>query len=146
MSILRIRKPQRKAIAKWRQMKSAKPKPLSGWTHIWDIRAMIRGDVWWVDFDPTIGSEIRNRRPAVIISNDTSNNSRSRVQVVPLTTNVSRRYIGETYLTLNGRRNKAMADQIRTVSKLRLSNQFGRLSVRDMRKVESAVRIQFGLM
>ena len=107
---------------------------------------MIRGDVWWVDFDPTIGSEIRHQRPAVIISNDTSNNSRSRVQVVPLTTNVSRRYDGETYITLNGRRNKAMADQIRTVSKLRLANQFGRLSDRDMRRVERAVRMQLGLV
>ena len=107
---------------------------------------MIRGDVWWVDFDPAIGSEIRNRRPAVIVSSDTSNNSRSRVQVVPLTTNVSRRYIGETYLTLNGRRNKAMADQIRTVSKVRLTSQFGRLSDRDMRRVERAVREQLGLV
>ena len=60
---------------------------------IWGTRAMIRGDVWWVEFDPAIGSEIRNRRPAVIISSDTSNNSRSRVQVVPLTTNVRRRYL-----------------------------------------------------
>ena len=93
---------------------------------------MIRGDVGWVDFDPAISSEIRNRRPAVIISRDASNNSRSRVQVVPLTTNVSRRCLGETYLTLNGRRNKAMADRIRTVSKLRLSSRFGCLSDLDM--------------
>ena len=107
---------------------------------------MIRGDVWWVDFDPAIGSEIRNRRPAVIISSDASNNSRSRVQVVPLTTNVSRRYDGETYITLNGRRNKAMADQIRTVSKLRLANQFGRLSDGNMQRVERAVRIQLELV
>ena len=107
---------------------------------------MIRGDVWWVDFDPAIGSEIRKRRPAMIISSDTSNNSRSRVQVVPLTTNVSRRYFGETYITLNGRRNKAMADQIRTVSKLRLANQIGRLDKRNMQRVERAVRIQLGLV
>ena len=68
------------------------------------------------------------------------------MQVVPLTTNVRRRYAGETYITLNGRRNKAMADQIRTVSKLRLANQFGRLSDRDMQRVERAVRTQLGLV
>jgi mRNA interferase MazF len=33
---------------------------------------MLRGEVWWVDFDPSLGSEIRKTRPAVIVSNDAS--------------------------------------------------------------------------
>jgi mRNA-degrading endonuclease toxin of MazEF toxin-antitoxin module len=44
---------------------------------------MNRGEVWWVDFDPATGSEIKKIRPAVIISNDISNRILSRVVVIP---------------------------------------------------------------
>ena len=62
-----------------------------------------------------------------------------------MTTNVSRLYPGEAYVTVNGIRHKCMADQIRTVSKLRVSNPFGRLSGADLQRVEWAVRLQLGL-
>jgi mRNA interferase MazF len=44
-----------------------------------------RGEVWWVDFDPAVGGEIRKTRPAVVISSDIANVALKRVQVVPLT-------------------------------------------------------------
>jgi mRNA interferase MazF len=107
---------------------------------------MRRGEVWWVSFDPSLGGEIRKRRPAVIISNDAANRHLNRVQVVPMTSRIERVYPSEAVVELNERPGKAMADQVTTVSKQRLMNQAGVLSPDDMRKVEQAVRVQLGLM
>jgi mRNA interferase MazF len=106
---------------------------------------MRRGDVWWINFDPSIGGEIQKQRPAVIVSNDTSNKHLNRVQVVPLSSQTGRLYPSEAAVTLNGKPQKAMADQITTVRKLRLSNLPGRLSAVDLAKVEHVVKLQLGL-
>lgn len=73
---------------------------------------MKRGEVWWVEFDPSVGSEIRKTRPAVIISNDAANRMLAGVVVVPLTSNTSRLYPGEALVTLSRVQSKTMADQI----------------------------------
>lgn len=106
---------------------------------------MNRGEVWWVNFEPAVGGEICKKRPAVIISNDIANKLLNRVQVIPLTSKIDRLYPGESYVILNKKQCKAMADQLTTVSKLRLINLDGTLSSSDMRKVEQAVRLQLGL-
>jgi mRNA interferase MazF len=106
---------------------------------------MRRGEVWWVSFDPSVGGEIKKKRPAVIISNDAANKHLNRVQVVPLTSRVDRVYPSEAVVTVKRRQSKAMADQLTTVSKLRLIDQVGKLSARDMEKVEHAVMVQLSL-
>ena len=107
---------------------------------------MQRCEVWWVNFEHSIGGEIRKKRPGVIISNDASNKFLNRVQVIPLTTKVDRVYPSEAVVQLNGKQNKAMADQLTTVSKTRLLNLMGSLSPIDMLKIEQVIKVQLALV
>ena len=67
------------------------------------------------------------------------------MQVVPLTSQVDKIYPSEASVMLNGKKHKAMADQIMTVSKKRLSNLEGRLLASGIKKVEKAIRTQLEL-
>ena len=106
---------------------------------------MKRCEVWWINFDPSVGGEIRKKRPAVIISNNAANQFLNRVQVVPLTGSVGKLYPSETYVSLRGKKAKAMADQLTTVSKKRLINQAGTVSKTEMDGIERAIIIQLDL-
>ena len=110
---------------------------------------MKRGDTWWVNFDPSVGGEIRKQRPAVIVSavivsSEEASKYLNRVQVVPLFCNIGRVYTSEALVTVSDKQSKAMADQSITVSIRSLINQAGRLGPADLRRVEHAVRVQLG--
>ena len=106
---------------------------------------MQRGEVWWVEFDPAVCSEIRKTRPAVIVSNNAANRHLARVVVVPLSSNTERQYPGEAVVAFNGQHSKAMADQIMAADKTRLKNLVSTLSKPDMLAVEDAVKVHLGL-
>jgi mRNA interferase MazF len=106
---------------------------------------MKRGEVWWTLFDPFMGGEIRKTRPAIIISNDASNKALNRLQVIPLTSQIERIYSSEAYVMIQNKKAKAMADQIRTVSKQRLKTYIVTLLPDEITAVEDAVKLQLGL-
>lgn len=106
---------------------------------------MKRGEVWSVEFDPAVGSEIRKKRPALIVSNDAAKRNLARVLVLPLTSNTSRLYPGEARVTVDGQESKVMADQIMASDKSRLKGRLGVISKADMAAAEDAMRVHLAL-
>lgn len=106
---------------------------------------MLRGEVWWVEFDPSVGSEIRKTRPAIIVSNDAANRNLQRVVVVPVTSNTGRLYPGEAAVAVGDQSSKAMADQIMAADKKRLKSKLGSLSKTDLLAVEDAIKTHLAL-
>lgn len=104
-----------------------------------------RGDVWWVNFDPSVGSETHKQRPAVVVSNDVANKHLKRCQVVPLTSRVDKVYPGEALITFDGKPSKAMCDQLTTVSEKRFLNKAGQLGDVEMKLIEAAMKTQLDL-
>ena len=81
----------------------------------------------------------------MVVSNDVANRELNRLQVVPLTSSVDRLYPSEAYVRFGGEQRKAMADQLGTISKLRLRERIGRLNREDIAAVERAICVQLGL-
>jgi mRNA interferase MazF len=104
-----------------------------------------RGDVYWVALDPTIGSEIKKTRPAVIVSNNSCNTFSSRVVVLPLTSNVDSVYPGEALVVINGEPARVLGDQIRSLDKSRLRSRIDTLSHEELAAVDEAIRITLAL-
>jgi mRNA interferase MazF len=99
-----------------------------------------RGSIWWVDLDPTRGSEIRKQRPAVVLSADGLNRVRRTVVVVPLSTGPAPRAPIVVAVPSAGEASVAVCDQVRAVDRTRLLRSAGLLSRADLRAVEDGVR------
>lgn len=106
---------------------------------------MNKGSVWWVDFEPATGSEIKKLRPAIIVSNNKSNELLDRVVVIPFTSKIDKVYPSEAIVNIGNKWSKAMADQIRTVDKSRLKNKICNLSLLDIQKVNTIIRVHLSL-
>jgi mRNA interferase MazF len=106
---------------------------------------MKRGEVWWVEFDPAVGTEIRKTRPAVIISNDAANRNLGRVVVIPLTSNTGRIYPGESLVLIDGVQSKVMSDQIMAADKKRLKKLVASLTQEELKDLEDALAVHLGM-
>lgn len=108
-----------------------------------------RGEVYWINLDPTIGSEISKTRPGLVVSNDINNAHAETVTVVPLSTQVSKVYPFHVLLPAGSYGNKvpakAKAEQVRTLSKRRLGKLVGNLPAALMTRVDQALRLHLGL-
>ncbi len=99
-----------------------------------------RGDVWWVQLDPTRGSEIRKTRPCVIVSNDTVNARRRTVVVIPLSSSPAASPPLLVGVTIAKKDAVAVVDQIRAVAKERLQRRVATLSMTELSAVENGLR------
>ena len=105
----------------------------------------LRGDIFWVILDPTVGTEIKKTRPAVVVSNDSCNAFGSRVVVMPLTSNVTTLFPGEAHVHVCAEPSRALGDQLRSIDKARLGKRIGRLTAEDLVAVDNALRITLDL-
>jgi mRNA interferase MazF len=85
-----------------------------------------RFDVWLVNLDPTIGSEIKKTRPCLVVSPDEMNHHINTVIVAPMTTK-GRPYPTRVPCRFQGRTGQIVLDQLRTVDKVRLVTQLGQI-------------------
>lgn len=106
-----------------------------------------RGEVYLVNFDPTVGSEIHKTRPALIIQNDIANKHSpvTIVAAITSTTSGNKIYPTEVFVTagIGGLTNNSLVllNQIRTIDKIRLVNKLGTLLPADMLRVTNAIQV-----
>lgn len=104
-----------------------------------------RGEVYWVNLDPVVGSEIAKRRPGVVISVNALNRQRNHVIIVPLSSKGTPRPPIVTAVTSLEKTATARVDQLRAVDKSRLQESMGTLSAVDMGEIEKGLSIVLGL-
>lgn len=105
-----------------------------------------RGDIYWVSFDPSQGTEVQKTRPAVIISNDMFNKNLNRVIVAPITSNIKNIFDFDCEVTVQGKKGKIMLDQLRTVDKSRLISNIQSIDSETLENLEEALKITFSLI
>jgi mRNA interferase MazF len=106
---------------------------------------LLRGEVWWVDLNPTKGSEINKKRPCVILSVNVLNQRRKTVVVIPLSTAPTVHPPLTVAVTSAGRPAVAVMDQIRATAKERFGNRIGVVSASEMEAIEESLRQILGM-
>lgn len=104
-----------------------------------------RGEVYWANLDPTIGTEINKKRPCLIISNNDGNEVSSRVIVAAITSSVKIVYPFQVKIMLKKKSGKILLNQIRTIDKQRLDGKLGVLDRETMEQVEKALKLVLAL-
>jgi mRNA interferase MazF len=99
-----------------------------------------RGEIWWANLEPTVGSEIKKARPCLVISNSVVNQHRRTVVIVPLSTSPQAAPPLLVSVHCAGQPVVAVIDQVRAVAKERLAGLIERLSAQELKSVEDALR------
>ena len=99
-----------------------------------------RGEIWWVNLDPTLGSEIKKTRPCIILGTNVLNERRRTVVILPLSSAPQAAPPLLVPVVCAGKSAVAVVDQIRAVAKERLQRRVDELSPSDLDSVEEAVR------
>lgn len=106
---------------------------------------MNRGDMYWVNLDPTMGSEIKKKRPCLILSVNPINRARKTLIVVPLSTSAIVRFPIVMPVICDGKDVTIVCDQIRTVDKSRLGSKIGEVDKKQLKDIEKSIKIILGL-
>lgn len=110
-----------------------------------------RGDMYYADLSPVVGSEQGGIRPVLIIQNDTGNKYSPTVIAAAITSQTSKNKL-PTHININSNEYGLMKDsvilteQIRTIDKSRLLEKIGQVDPVTMHKVNSALNVSFGLI
>jgi mRNA interferase MazF len=110
-----------------------------------------RGEIYWVELDPSVGSETKKTRPSIIISNDQGNQFSSLVTILPITSQVAKVYPFEVFLSRGEggikEDSKVMINQIRTADKQRLKGgPLGfPLNPKTMDRIEQAIKLHLDI-
>ena len=111
----------------------------------------VRGEVYLVNFDPTLGAEIRKTRPALILQNDIAN-EHSPITIVASITSKSDDRLYPTEVPLNAREgglnfdSVVLLNQIRSIDRRRLVKRMGKLRTSTMTRVDNALQISLGMI
>jgi len=108
-----------------------------------------RGEVFLVNFDPTLGAKAKKIRPAVVVSNDINNAYSPIISISPITSNVTKVYSFEVEIPPNlgglKTRSKIMVNQTRAVDKVRLIKKLGHLPEKMMIEVNRGLKLHYAL-
>jgi mRNA interferase MazF len=99
-----------------------------------------RGDIYWVNLEPSVGSEIKKKRPCVIIGATIINQARRTIVVIPLSTAGNPRPPLTVEVNCLEKKAVAVCDQIRAVDKSRVLNKIGELKQEELFRLENGLR------
>jgi len=97
-------------------------------------------DIYTVNLDPTLGSEIKKTRPAVIISPDEMNQNLDTIIIAPMTSTQRKEYPTRHYVKGSKFEGYLVLDQIRTLDKSRFCKRIGKLGIEDIKKLKAILK------
>lgn len=100
--------------------------------------------IYWVDLNPVIGSEIAKIRPAVVVSDNLMNAHLQTIVVCPLTTKLHPAWRSRIQIHCAGRPSEIAVDQIRTISKLRVTEEMDRLTNQAAKELRRLITEMYG--